>query len=416
MERTGAASRSKSAAAVHLVGEEPRQRHVALDGGGVARAAVAQQAHEDLQGLEAARQLRARARRTRPGRGTGSRGRRRGTRGTCGRRRPAGRRRGRGWRPPRRARRATCGGRRRASPRAPCPRTAGPAAATIRAMAPYAPSTWNQSRSRAQKSASASSGSTAPVFTVPAVPTTIAGRRPRARSSATASRERVHAEAERVVGGRSCGGGACRCRGGPPPCRRRSGPGRRRRRRAAGGSPARPSSRTLPGVIARRAAASAMKFAMDPPEARMPSALAREAHELAQPAHHAVLDVDRGVVAAPAVRVHGRGEVVGHDAQGVRGGVDEAEEARVRVAHRARHHVGAHEGEDLVRGTAGLGQRACRRSRRRGRPCRTPAARSAARDARPRSPRPGGRAGGFPRGRGRTRRRRSSHRSSGPAL
>ena len=34
----------------------------------------------------------------------------------------------------------------------------------------------------------------------------------------------------------------------------------------------RPSSRTLPGVIALRAAASAMKLAIEPPEARMPCA------------------------------------------------------------------------------------------------------------------------------------------------
>ncbi len=34
-----------------------------------------------------------------------------------------------------------------------------------------------------------------------------------------------------------------------------------------------PSSRTLPGVCARRATASAVKFAMDPPETRMPSAV-----------------------------------------------------------------------------------------------------------------------------------------------
>ena len=37
-------------------------------------------------------------------------------------------------------------------------------------------------------------------------------------------------------------------------------------------SPARPSSRTFPGVMARRAAASAVKFAIDPPDTRMPSA------------------------------------------------------------------------------------------------------------------------------------------------
>ena len=69
------------------------------------------------------------------------------------------------------------------------------------------------------------------------------------------------------------------------------------------------------------------------------------------------LHVDGCVVAAPAVRVHGRGQVVGHGPHGVRGGVDEAEEARVRVAHRPRHHVLAHEGEDLLERAALLRQR-----------------------------------------------------------
>ena len=44
----------------------------------------------------------------------------------------------------------------------------------------------------------------------------------------------------------------------------------------------------------------------------------RIAQQLRQPAHHAVLDVDRGVIASPAIRVHGGGHVVGRDADGVR--------------------------------------------------------------------------------------------------
>ena len=66
------------------------------------------------------------------------------------------------------------------------PENRGFSSGTIAASAPYAPSAWNHSDSRAQKSAIASSGSTAPVLTVPALPTTIAGRNPAARSAATA--------------------------------------------------------------------------------------------------------------------------------------------------------------------------------------------------------------------------------------
>ena len=173
--------------------------------------------------------------------------------------------------------------------------------------------------------------------------------------------------------------------------------------------PPRPSSRTLPGVIARRAAASAMKFAMDPPEARMPCALAREAHELAQPADHAVLDVDRGVVAAPAVRVHGRGQVVGDGAQGIGGGVDEAEEPRVRVAHRPRHarararrpgsrrRAGPSSGSGMSK-VGGVGADLAEHG----------AVGRAARGARRRSPRPGARGAAPLRGRDRNRSRRSS--------
>ena len=53
--------------------------------------------------------------------------------------------------------------------------------------APYAPSMWCQSPSRAATSATASNGSTAPVFVVPALVTTMNGRSPRERSSAMAA-------------------------------------------------------------------------------------------------------------------------------------------------------------------------------------------------------------------------------------
>ena len=55
------------------------------------------------------------------------------------------------------------------------------------ASAPKAPSTWNQSPSTLQISASAIKSSVAPVFTVPAVPITQNGRNPAARSAAMAS-------------------------------------------------------------------------------------------------------------------------------------------------------------------------------------------------------------------------------------
>ena len=77
-----------------------------------------------------------------------------------------------------------------------------------------------------------------------------------------------------------------------------------------------------------------------------------------EPADDLVLDVNGGVVTAPAIRVHRGGEVVGVDADRVRRCVDESEKTRVRVAHRERHHVLAHEVEDLLERPALLGQRA----------------------------------------------------------
>ena len=62
------------------------------------------------------------------------------------------------------------------------------------------------------------------------------------------------------------------------------------------------------------------------------------------------------MVAAPAVRIHRRGHVIGDGAEGIGGRVDEAEEPRVGIAHRPRHHVLADEGDDLVRRPAGLRQ------------------------------------------------------------
>ena len=52
---------------------------------------------------------------------------------------------------------------------------------------PYAASTWSQSPSSAEKSASASNGSTIPVFVAPPLARTATGVRPARRSAATAS-------------------------------------------------------------------------------------------------------------------------------------------------------------------------------------------------------------------------------------
>ena len=69
----------------------------------------------------------------------------------------------------------------------------------------------------------------------------------------------------------------------------------------------------------------------------------------------ALLDVHRGVVAAPAVGVHPRGEEVRQDADRVRGRVDEAVEAGMGVAHREGEDVLAGEGEDLLEGRPSSG-------------------------------------------------------------
>ena len=83
--------------------------------------------------------------------------------------------------------------------------------------------------------------------------------------------------------------------------------------------------------------------------------LRRVAEHRGDPAHDAVLDVDRGVVSAPAVGVHPRGEEVRDDADRVGGRVDEAVEAGVRVAHRVGQDVLAREGENLLEGLALFG-------------------------------------------------------------
>ena len=118
-----------------------------------------------------------------------------------------------------------------------------------------------------------------------------------------------------------------------------------------------PSSRTLPGVCARRATARAVKFAMDPPETRMPSAVGGNPSISASHRDDAAFDVRRGVIAAPAVRVHAGSQEVREDADGIRRRVDEAVEARMGVAHRIGHDVLAHEREDLLEGLALFGQR-----------------------------------------------------------
>ncbi len=68
------------------------------------------------------------------------------------------------------------------------------------------------------------------------------------------------------------------------------------------------------------------------------TALRREADQLHEPAHGGPLDVDGGMVAARAARVHGGGEEIGHDPHRRRRRIDPAEEARVAIAHRVREH------------------------------------------------------------------------------
>ena len=66
-----------------------------------------------------------------------------------------------------------------------CLRAPSGAPSTPAANPPYAASTWNQRSSRRQSAERRGRSSTAPVETVPALPTTRNGSRPAARSSAT---------------------------------------------------------------------------------------------------------------------------------------------------------------------------------------------------------------------------------------
>ncbi len=147
--------------------EQPRrERAVVADHLPVAVGAGLLQGQPHLQRAEAARVLRTevdvvrRRRRRRSGsRAGGTR-----TRAAARRRRaPAGS-------PPRAARRATCAGRRPPSRPGAARAGRGGASGSAAASAPYAPSTWNHAPASRQISAMASSGSTAPVLTEPAVP------------------------------------------------------------------------------------------------------------------------------------------------------------------------------------------------------------------------------------------------------
>ena len=213
------------------------------------------------------------------------------------------------------------------------------------------PRPWNQSDSFAQNAASPR-GVDGPVFTVPAVPH---DRGQQARAPVCGHRAcNARKGPELAVGRQLCAGTGCRCRAGP-----RRGPRRRdwsRRRRPASSArrrPRRPRARSRRHGAPRRG--QAREVGHDPPDTR--SFGGGRGPHLGQPADHAVLDVDGGVVAAPAVGVHGRGHVVGDGAQGIRGGVDEAEEPRVRVAEGEGEDVLAHECDQLLRGPSLLGQR-----------------------------------------------------------
>jgi hypothetical protein len=83
----------------------------------------------------------------------------------------------------------------------------------------------------------------------------------------------------------------------------------------------------------------------------------RKAEDRREPLQDLLLDVDRGVVAAPAIAVHRRREVVGDDAERVGGRVDEGEEARVRVAEGVVQDPLAHRPQHLVGRLPGLRQR-----------------------------------------------------------
>ena len=108
----------------------------------------------------------------------------------------------------------------------------------------------------------------APVFTVPALPTTIAGFRPAFRSSAIARFSRSTRTRKRSSVGifRSCFQ--------PMPSRSTALSTQlwtsSDTYTTSGGVPAKPSSRTV-GALARRAVARAVKFAIEPPEVSRPS-------------------------------------------------------------------------------------------------------------------------------------------------
>ena len=89
----------------------------------------------------------------------------------------------------------------------------------------------------------------------------------------------------------------------------------------------------------------------------MPSAVGGRERPSASQRITRCLDVDPGVVSAPAVRVHGRSHVVRQRSHRIGRGIDEAEEAGMRVAERPREDLLADEGDQLVGGHAGLGER-----------------------------------------------------------
>jgi hypothetical protein len=68
------------------------------------------------------------------------------------------------------------------------PESSGLRSSANTAGPPYAPSTWNHTSRSAQTSAISSSGSIAPVETVPALATTATGRTPAATSCSIAAR------------------------------------------------------------------------------------------------------------------------------------------------------------------------------------------------------------------------------------
>ena len=98
---------------------------------------------------------------------------------------------------------------------------------------------------------------------------------------------------------------------------------------------------------------------------------AREPQQLAEPLEHLALEVNRGVVAARAARVHRGGERVGEDAHHRRRRVDPSPEARMAVAERIRLDRLSEDPQDVV-GRHGIRRRRRRRhllrERRRNRP------------------------------------------------